>query len=237
MNKSPNSEIAIEMRPTRWLVYVLLAVVGLGLIACMSVPPPKSIVLLQDDFSGSELDRTKWTVLEGEAGVSVEEGQLVLAGLTPPYGHKDVDSTLTFAPVDQALTAKARIQLTGDYQKFGFGVNASGELPAVGIGFDTMDRSNPAEGAREHTIHLVVVERSSTGGPVRYVLNVETPVSWYAFHEFEISWTNSTIFFKIDGEPLTQLRYPVTRSLPVGLWNDRAQRMQVDWVKVVEGGP
>jgi len=219
MNKKPKSEKAVEMQSTRWQLYVLLAV-GLSLIICTPVPPPESIIPLQDDFSGSELDRTKWTVLEGEAGISVEEGQLVLAGLTPPYGHKDVDSTLTFAPDGQPLTAKAKIQFTGDYQKFGFGANAAGELPAVGIGFDTMDRSNPA-----------------VGGPVRYVLNVETPVSWYAFHEFKITWTSSTISFKIDGEPLTQLRYPVTRSLPVGLWNDRAQRMQVDWVKVVEGGP
>jgi hypothetical protein len=221
----------------RWQLYVFLVVVCFGMMACTSSAPPKPTTLFEDDFSGSELDHTKWTVLEGEAGVSVEQGQLVLVGLTPPYGHKDVDSTLTFAPVEQALTAKARIQFTGDYQKFGFGVNAAGELPAVGINFDTMDRSNPATGRHEHTIHLVVVERSSLGGPVRYVLNVETPVSWYAFHEFEITWTSSTISFKIDGEPLTQLRYPVTRSLPVGLWNDRAQRMQVDWVKVVEGRP
>jgi hypothetical protein len=236
-NSRKADTVSHMMRPTRWHLYVFLTVVGLSLMACASVPSPEAITLLQDDFSESELDHTRWTVGEGEAGVSVEQGQLVLAGLTPPYGHKDVDSTLTFVPDEQALTAKARIQLTGDYQKFGFGVNASGELPAVGINFDTMDRANPATGGREHAIHLVVVERSSLGGPVRYVLNVETPVSWYTFHEFEITWTSSTISFKIDGERLTQLRYPATRSLPVGLWNDRAQRMQVDWVKVVGDEP
>jgi hypothetical protein len=237
MCKKPKSEMASEKLSTRWQMYAFLVVVCFGLVACTSSTPPKPATRFEDDFSGPGLDLTRWTVLEGEAGISVEEGQLVLAGLTPPYGHKDIDSIRTFTPDEQALTAKARIQFTGDYQKFGFGVNAAGELPAIGIDFDTMDRSNPATGGREHTIHLVVVERASSGGPLRYVLNVETPVSWYAFHEFEITWTRSTISFKIDGERLTQLRYPATRSLPVGLWNDRAQRMQVDWAKVIEDGP
>lgn len=80
-----------------------------------------AVPLLGDNFSGTSLDGSQWTITDGSRGVSVSGGNLVLSG-SPE--HKRVNSIASFSPGAGLIEAKARIAIGGDYQKFGFGVNS-----------------------------------------------------------------------------------------------------------------
>jgi hypothetical protein len=183
--------------------------------------------VFSDDFDGSVLDSARWEILEG-GGIAVEDGLLVLEG---GY-HKQVVSTASWAPDGNGVVARARMRLAGDYQKFGWNVNARGTATR-GYYFDTHERGDvrPEFAGFEHFTRAVAYAVSPSGD-VTMLLDELVPVAWYEFHEFAIEWTPSSVVFRIDDQEVARLADAFDSPLPIGVWNDRAQRTEFDWVDV-----
>jgi hypothetical protein len=160
-----------------------------------------------DDFNGSSLDVSQWRLTAGN--VQVAGGQLRTVG-NPD--HKRIDSNLAFGTND--VTAKARINLNGRYQKFGFFGNPEG-----GYYFDTLgDIANGGnESVRDKVYAIVII------GSTRFRLQVTA--TWGQFHEFSIKRATSGVTFFVDGQEVGQVPDVTTQLLPVGVWNDRPEEM------------
>ena len=199
---------------------ILALQVGSLLWATVAVAPlPVNAADLFDDFAGSALDLSRWSIPDGAPGISVAGGLLVFSG---DPDHKRVESVASFAPGVTGLLATAVINPAGDYQKFGLG-QLTGPLA---IYFDTYDDSL---GENTNSIRTLVYSYSSSS----LLFNESAPVSWGSFHRFAIEWLPSRIRFLIDGSPASEFSYlTTTESLPVGVWNDRTPTMQVDMVSV-----
>jgi hypothetical protein len=198
---------------------------------CPDLVEPATInSLFSEQFTTSEWSK-KWSALEEIGLISASNGILSLAG----GEHKRIDTFQTFIPTATGISAKARILFNGDYQKFGFNVNyGDGGSPTSGIYFDTLERLAPESPGHENAVRLLMIEFPTGQSQPVFVFNQEVPVTWNEYHDFEIAWTTSTISFYIDDELKATVPYTITQALPVGIWNDRAQLMQVDWVEVTE---
>lgn len=171
-----------------------------------------------EQFNGTSLDLTKWMILDGSPGVSVDNGTLILRG-SPD--HKRVNSIAQFAPpAGGAVTVSARVYVgQGDYQKFGFNVNAiEFAAPTAGFYFDTLEVPDTVTAI----VWLV------PGEPVVQQLSLP----WDSWYEFAVRWTGTDVTFFIDGVARAQVPFVWTSALPVGAWNDRPGTMYVDWLMV-----
>lgn len=185
--------------------------------------------LFRDDFTDPPLDTSLWSVVVDGNGQS--HAPYVADGLLHSQGyHTRIDTTSfsTFEPVDQIVTARARIRLAGEYNKFGFAVNPGGRPdPITGYYFDTLD----VEVLEDHVRALASSNQGS--GSMSELLNDEISVTWNEFHEFAIDRTPSQVIFSIDGQVVTYVADAFADPLPVGVWNDRGSLMQTDWVDVI----
>lgn len=183
-------------------------------------PQAMAATLLSDDFSGSSLDTSRWTVLDGLGGVSVSGGNLVLSG---GPDHKRVDSLQWFNPGTGLVEAKARIAIGGDYQKFGFGVNA-GSYP-IGFYFDSWDHNLTSN---MNTVRAQVY--TNTGAQL---LNVGAAASWGSYHDLTVQRLPNKVNFLVDSNRVASYSYSASSlALPVGVWNDRVPTMLTDKVTV-----
>ncbi|UCH88781.1 MAG: glycoside hydrolase family 16 protein, partial [Thermoplasmata archaeon] len=174
-----------------------------------------------EDFSGTSLDTTKWTVKAGGSYISVGGGTLCMSGGV----HKRIDTKTT---IGSGHSVEAKIKLSGDYQKFGFRVNPTEYSPTIaGFYFDTVE---PACGGETNYITAIAWEITTSGK--NNLLWQKIPVTWNQWHILKIEWTTDEILFLVDDITLTSLSYEYSGYLPVGLWNDRASTMLVDWVFV-----
>jgi len=190
-----------------------------------------STQLFFDDFTGTSLDTSLWSIFVDTHGQY--HWPYVAGGFLHSQGyHTRVDSIPTFAApeVGQSVMARARIRLAGEIQKFGFTPNPNERSgPIAGYYFDTVDGSI---GGLEHHVHAVAWFQPASG-PFDVLLDVAIPVTWYEFHEFAIERTPSEVIFSIDSQEVAQVADALEGDLPVGVWNDRWSLMQTDWVEVV----
>lgn len=196
-----------------------------------------STQLFVDDFTGTALDTSQWSVFVDGNGEYHEP--YVADGFLYSQGyHTRIDSIPAFAAPEtgQSVMALASISLAGSVNKFGFAVNPN-EHPGTitGYYFDTLhlDTTVPAEyQGRENYIHALAWSNPGDGS-LNYLLNVEIPVTWYEFHEFAIERTPSEVIFSIDAQEVARVADTFAGALPVGVWNDRWDGlMQTDWVEV-----
>ena len=112
----------------------LMAVVNFASVVSAST----STQLFFDDFTGTALDTSRWSVFVDALGQY--HWPYVAGGLLHSQGyHTRIDSIPTFAPTGQSVTARAQIRLAGEYQQFGFGVNPNERPgPITGYYFDTL---------------------------------------------------------------------------------------------------
>lgn len=208
---------------------VLLIASLLCFVVAPVVSASPSTQLFFDDFTGTALDTSRWSVFVDIWGVY--NWPYVAGGLLYSQGyHTRIDSIPTFAPVDQSVTASASIRLGGEIQKFGFAVNPNEHAgPITGYYFDTL-ALNPPQG-REDYVHALAWSNPGDGSLIN-LLDVEIPVTWYDFHEFAIERTASEVIYSIDGQEVAQVADAFAGALPVGVWNDRWGLMQTDWVEV-----
>ena len=192
-----------------------------------AIPPE----LFRDDFTGTALDTSQWSVFVDALGEYhwpyVEDGLLHSQGY-----HTRIDSIPTFAAPEpgQSVMARALILLTGEIQKFGFAPNPNERPgPITGYYFDTVNVEYPG---REHYIRTLAWSKEGDGS-MTSLLDLEIPVTWYEFHEFAIERTPSEVIFSIDGQEVAQVADTFAGALPVGVWNDRWDLMQTDWVEVI----
>lgn len=196
------------MRVIRFLAVVLLA---------FSVSATE---VFRDDFDGPGLDLTRWMIVDGAYGISVGGGLLTMAGAPD---HKRINTLMTFAPAGGYVEAKTRVFLDGDYQKFGFQVNASEYPgPTVGFYFDTYDSA-------PNTISAIVLPVAPAPGVFQ---REELALPWGQWYELAVRWTPTSVAFLIDGIVRAQFAYAWTDPLPVGVWNDRYPAIYADWVSV-----
>jgi hypothetical protein len=195
--------------------------------------------LFFDDFSGTVLDTSRWSVFVDENGdygtPQVAAGFLNLQGY-----HTRIDSIPTFALAGQSVTASARIRLAGAIQKFGFAVNPNERAgPITGYYFDTVSPLDAPPG-REGYVRALAWSNPNLGSLINLfnldtfinLLDVEIPVTWYEFHEFAIERTPSEVIYSIDGQEVARVADAFGGALPVGVWNDRWDLMLTDWVEV-----
>ncbi len=218
------------MKTSKFLVNCILFVGLINAIAQGSTSTP----LFCDDFNGTTLDKSKWTVFVDSLGQYHEP--YVSDGLLYSQGyHTRIDSIETFAPTEQNVITSARIRLGGAVNKFGFATNPNERPgPLTGYYFDTLhlDPTVPSDyQGQEHYVHALAWSNPGDGSIVN-LLNVEIPVTWYEFHEFAIERTLSEVIYSIDGHEVARVEDTFTGSLPVSVWNDRWDLMQTDWVCV-----
>jgi hypothetical protein len=203
-------------------------------LLCCAVAPvvsaDPSTQLFFDDFTGTALDTSQWSIFVDSNGEY--HWPYVAGGLLYSQGyHTRIDSIPTFAPTGQTVMASASIRLAGDYQKFGFGVGANERAgPITGYYFDTNNRSDVSMG-REDYVRALAWFQPAVGSFIS-LLDVEIPVTWYDFHEFAVERTPSEVIYSIDGLEVASLADAFAGALPVGVWNDRWGLMQTDWVEV-----
>jgi hypothetical protein len=201
---------------------VVFALIVFGMAIASSASA--STQLFFDDFTGTALDTSKWVVFVDALGQSHEPD--VADGLLYSQGyHTRIDSIPAFAPMGQSVMARARISLTGEDQKFGFGVNPNERTgPITGYYFDTVDAS-----VGYQVGYVRAVAWSNPGsGPIE----VNIPVKWNEFLEFAIERTPSEVIFSIGGQEFARVADAFGGALPVGVWNDRESLMLTDWVEV-----
>ena len=201
------------------------------MMAVVNVASP-STQLFFDDFAGTDLDTSQWSVFVDALGYY--HWPYVADGLLHSQGyHTRIDSIPTFAPMGQSVMARARIRLAGDYHEFGFGVGAGGERagPITDYYFDTYNRFDESMG-REDYVHALSWFQPASGSPIN-LLDVEIPVTWYEFHEFAIERTPSEVIYSIDGQEVARVADAFAGALPVCVWNARWDLMLTDWVEVV----
>jgi hypothetical protein len=207
---------------TSLLCFVIAPVVGAS----------PSTQLFFDDFTGTALDTSLWSIFVDSNGEYhwpyVADGLLYSQGY-----HTRIDSIPTFALTGQSITASARIRLGGEAQKFGFAVNPNEHGgPIAGYYFDTWSPLDPSPG-REDYVRALAWFQPAVGSLIS-LLDVEIPVTWYDFHEFAVERTPSETMYFIDGQEVAQIPLVFTGALPVGVWNDRWGLMQTDWVEVTQ---
>ena len=200
-------------------------------MAVANIASADVVQLFFDDFTGTALDTSRWSVFVDENGQygtpQVAGGFLQLQGY-----HTRIDSIPAFAPMGQSVMARARIRLAGDYHKFGFGVNPNERPgPINGYFFDTLGPGEDNGWGREDYVRAFAWSNPGDGSWVAF-LDVEIPVTWYEFHEFAIERTPSEVIFSIDGQEVARVADAFAGALPVGVWNDRWSLMQTDWVEV-----
>jgi len=188
-----------------------------------------SAQLFFDDFAGTALDKSLWSVFVDSLGQYHEP--YVADGLLHSQGyHTRIDSIPALAAPEtgQSVMARARIRLTGEIQKFGFAPNPNERTgPITGYFFDT---SSVGAGLEHHIRALAWFQPAS--GDIVTLLDVLIPVTWYEFHEFAIERTPSEVIFSIDGQEVARVADAFGGALPIGVWNDRSSLMQTDWVEV-----
>jgi hypothetical protein len=199
-----------------------------GLLCFVVAPAVRatSTQLFFDDFTGTALDTSLWSIFVDSNGEY--HWPYVSGGLLYSQGyHTRIDSIPTFAPMGQSVMARARINLAGEDNKFGFAPNPNERAgPITGYYFDTVDLQ-----ARENYVRALAWFQPAFGSPIS-LLDVEIPVTWYEFHEFAVERTPSEVTYFIDGQEVAQIPLVFTGALPVGVWNDRWGLMQTDWVEV-----
>jgi hypothetical protein len=227
MNHKPSStSVLLGVRTP-----VLLLVSLLCFVIAPVVSASTSTQLFFDDFTGTALDTSRWSVFVDIWGVYhwpyVADGLLYSQGY-----HTRIDSIPTFAPVAQSVTASASIRLGGDMQKFGFAVNPNEHAgPVTGYYFDTYSRTEGAGGGREGYVRALAWSNPGDGSLIN-LLDVEIPVTWYEFHEFAVERTPSEVVYSIDGQEVARVADAFAGALPVCVWNDRWDLMLTDWVEV-----
>jgi hypothetical protein len=201
-------------------------------LLCPSMSWASPSVLFFDDFTGTALDTSRWSIFVDSNGQY--HWPYVAGGLLYSQGyHTRIDSIPAFpAPeTGQSATASARIRLAGEVQKFGFAPNPNERAgPIPGYYFDTMSFLDPSV-ARENYVHALARFQPDTG-PFEIRLDVEIYVKWYEFHEFAIERTPSEVIYSIDAQEVARVADAFAGALPVGVWNDRWGLMQTDWVEV-----
>jgi len=211
---------------------VLLITSLLYFVITPVVSASMSTQLFFDDFSGTALDTSQWSIFVDSNGEY--NWPYVAGGLLHSQGyHTRIDSIPTFAAPEtgQSVMARARIRLGGDYHEFGFGVGASERGgPITDYYFDTYNRFDESMG-REDYVHAVSWFQPASGSPVN-LLDVEIPVTWYEFHEFAVERTPSDVIYSIDGQEVARVADAFAGALPVCVWNARWGLMQTDWVEV-----
>jgi hypothetical protein len=193
--------------------------------------------LFFDDFEGTALDTSKWSVFVD--GNGQYHAPYVADGLLHSQGyHTRIDSIPTFAApkMDQSVMACARINLDGSVNKFGFGLNPNERTgPVTGYYFDTLhlDTTVPLEyQGQEHYVRALAWSNPGDGSLI-HLLDVAIPVTWYEFHEFAIERTSSEVIYYIDGQERARVTDTFAGALPVEVWNDRWDGMMLtDWVEV-----
>ena len=212
------------MKTLRTLTYSITLI---GLLATFA-QGATSTQLFYDDFTGTTLDTSKWSVFVDGNGQShppyVSDGILYSQGY-----HTRIDSIPAFTAPEagQSVTATARIRLAGELNKFGFAPNPNERSgPIAGYYFDTVDVE-----MQEHHVRAVAWFQPDSGDFVT-LLDVEIPVTWYEFHEFAIERTPSEVIYSIGGQEVARVADAFAGALPVGVWNDRSSLMQTDWVEV-----
>jgi hypothetical protein len=198
------------------VTFVSLALVALAL--CSLIMPSNAQIVFDDEFNGNSLDVLNWNLLNGN--VSVGGGLLQSSG---GPDHKRIDSIPTFGAND--VTATARIDIDGRAQKFGFRVNPT-EFGTTGYYFD----SSGTGLTDDPTLPDTVRARAYSGPDL--ILDILIPVSWGQFHEFSITRSSSQVLFAIDGLQVAGVADSFLGALPVGVWNDRPELMQTDYVRV-----
>lgn len=186
-----------------------------------------------EEFSGKELS-TKWEVVRNWNGtINVSDGLLELAGGT----HKRVNSTFEIYHSNSTLTLTGRVKLTGYYQKFGFNINAENIHNGTGIYFDTFcpqnDSCSDASGTLaqgEDKIYLTVREKNIN------LFEANAKITYREFHQLKIVVSPNDIDFLIDDVAVGRTIYRFTGPMTVGIWNDRSSEMQVDWIRIEQGG-
>ncbi len=198
--------------------------------------------LFDDEFAGTTLDTSRWTVVANADTISVGGGVLTMGGA---WAHHRITSIPTFAPTsDGSVTAQARIRLDGSYQKFGFNVNSPATPtgrdttgPSSGFYFDTLDPTDPIHGGggRVNHIHAIAWSVPASGVPAD-LLDTDIPVTWGTYHDFAVQWTPSSVIFSVDGRDVARVDHTFDGAHPLGLWNDRSGMMITDWVRVTAQG-
>ncbi|MGA2322867.1 MAG: PEP-CTERM sorting domain-containing protein [Sedimentisphaerales bacterium] len=185
-----------------------------------------STQLFFDDFTGTALDTSKWSVFVDAHGQY--HWPYVANGLLYSQGyHTRIDSPAFAAPeTGQSVMASARISLTGDDQKFGFAPNPGERTCPIGYYFDTVDAS---VGSQVDHVRALAYDGSTIP-----LLDFEISVTWGVdvFHEFAIERTPSQVIYSIDGHEVKRVTDAFAGALPVGLWSDKGDLMQTDWVEV-----
>jgi hypothetical protein len=210
---------------------VLLITSLLYFVIAPVVSASPSTQLFFDDFTGTALDTSRWSVFVDIHGYY--HWPYVAGGLLHSQGyHTRIDSIPTFAPMGQSVTASASIRLAGADQKFGFAVNPNERAgPITGYYFDTWELADEGGKGREDYVRAVAWFQPAVGSFIS-LLDVEIPVTWYEFHEFAVERTPSEVIFSIDAQEVARVADAFAGALPVGVWNDRWSLMQTDWVEV-----
>lgn len=219
----------------------VFALILFGMVAANSASA--NTQLFFDDFTGTALDTSQWSGFVDEQGYSsmpyVADGFLQSQGY-----HMRTDSIPAFAAPEtgQSVMARARINLTGSANKFGFAPNPNERAgPITGYYFDTLlldildPEVLPGYRGQVDYVHALAWDGSldEDGSPI-YLLDVEIPLTWGEFHEFAIERTPSEVIFSIDGLEKARVADSFAVALPVGVWNDRWDGlMQTDWVEVI----
>jgi hypothetical protein len=176
--------------------------------------------LFDDEFDGTTLDSSLWTIVQNQGQIFVGGGLLQMQG---GGDHHEINSIATFG---QNTTATARIDPNARWQKFGYGVNSVGT--PIGYYFDTY--AIGVEGTDSNSVRVIVNSANTE------LMNQRIPVSWGQFHEFSITRSTSGVTFFIDGQQVAQFASTFSGALPVGVWDDRAFSMLTDYVRVVALG-
>ena len=203
-------------------------------LLCPSMSWASPSVLFFDDFSGTALDTSQWSLFVDKNGEGqwpyVEGGFLISQGY-----HTRIDSIPGFpAPeTGESVTGSASIRLAGEIQKFGFAPNPHERAghPITGYSFDTMSSEEGGGGCEVNYVHALAWS-SPTFESWDILLDVKIPVTWYEFHEFAIERTPSKVIYSIDGQEVAHVADAFAGALPVGVWNDRSWLMKTDWVEV-----
>ncbi|MCX5841120.1 MAG: hypothetical protein NTY16_06665, partial [Deltaproteobacteria bacterium] len=195
-------------------------------LLCFTIAPvvsaDMSTQLFFDDFTGTALDTSLWSIFVDSNGEYhwpyVADGLLYSQGY-----HTRIDSIPTFAPMGQSVIARARICLTGEIQKFGFAPNPHERAgPITGYYFDTVV---PEQGGEVNYVHALAWFAPAFGF-FDVLLDVKIPVTWNEFHEFAIERTPSEVIYSIDGQEVARVADAFAGALPVCVWNARSDLMQ-----------
>ena len=209
------------MRQKLGAVLSVIAVI-VGVTPVVGPPRPASTSdLLFDGFDGTALDTSKWAIVEHNGNIDVTGGNLVTYGGV----HKRVDTVMAFGQV--STEARIRFVATGtpNYMKFGFEVNAVVESPGLpGFYFDTLE---PAAGGGTGYVFALAYDASHGT-----LLKQKIALGCENYHVYRIDWTTAEVRFSIDDTLRASVAYSYSGNLSVGIWNDRAESMKTDWVRV-----